>query len=211
MSETTPEAHGQLTVVVPALNEAEALPATLQELMAVCEPRGWAVIVVDDGSSDDTSAVAEAGGATVIRHKVRRGYGWALKSGIRAASTPYVVSFDADGQHDAADLAGLLEAAIETDADLVVGHRQGGSGRYRSLGKLMIRTITRILMPNPITDSFTQFLRWTARRGTPLRPCPSPSATYDRKPAYSGLLSLSPRIFRRRVLSEIPRISAARP
>lgn len=152
MSEATPEAHGQLTVVVPALNEAEALPSTLEELMAVCRPRNWEIIVVDDGSSDDTGAVAEAGGAKVIRHKVRRGYGGALKSGIRAANTTYVVSFDADGQHDPADLDALLEAAIETDADLVVGHRQGGSGKYRGLGKLLIRIITRILMPNSITD-----------------------------------------------------------
>lgn len=141
-----------LTVVVPAFNEAAALSSTLAALRDVCVPRGWSIVVVDDGSTDATGDVARSAGVRVVRHKVRRGYGGALKSGIAMAETPWVVTVDADGQHDPADLEGLLAQAVGRDADLVVGRRTEGGTPYRKAGKRLIRLVTRILMPHPIQD-----------------------------------------------------------
>lgn len=142
-----------LSVVIPALNEAASLPATLDELKAVADPRGWEIIVVDDGSTDGTAEVARQAGVTVVRHRVRRGYGGAVKTGLFHAKAPLTATFDADGQHDPADLAELVRALRESDADMVTGMRQGpSSGAYRSLGKWIIRRIARTLLPTSVQD-----------------------------------------------------------
>ena len=114
-----------LTVVIPALNEVEAIGATLAELIPQCRCHGWDVIVVDDGSADGTAdAVAEGWpeDVRVLRHKTRRGYGAAIKTGIQEAETEFVAMFDADGQHDPTDLVRLLSHARETGADMVMGY-----------------------------------------------------------------------------------------
>ncbi len=153
MARSGTSARPALTIVVPALDEAEALPETLRALSEVCGPRDWVVVVVDDGSSDETAKVAEKGGAHVIRHKLPRGYGGALKSGLAAVEGPWAVTFDADGQHDPEGLPDLLAVAVEADADLLVGDRgRGTSSTYRSVGKWVIRALTRVLMPNSVRD-----------------------------------------------------------
>jgi len=153
MSEPTKQANDGLTVVVPAYNEEEALPATLRGLRDVCDPRGWTIIVVDDGSSDRTSEVVYAAGVRGVRHKVRRGYGGAVKTGICLAPTRLIATFDADGQHNANDLVALVEVLRDRDADMVTGMRQGSaSDAYRSLGKWIIRRITRMLLPITVQD-----------------------------------------------------------
>ena len=90
----------------------------------------------------------------MLHHKVNRGYGGALKTGIRNTITPFVVTMDGDGQHNPEDVEKLLNFAIERDADMVVGKRdvKNTSTLYRSLGKFIIRNFTKILMPLPITD-----------------------------------------------------------
>ncbi|MDP2957668.1 MAG: glycosyltransferase family 2 protein [Longimicrobiales bacterium] len=155
-----------LTVVVPALNEEEALPSTLHGLRAVCDPRGWKIVVVDDGSSDGTSQVARAAGVRVERHKVRRGYGGAIKTGISVAPAGLIATFDADGQHDPNDLVGLVQVLQDRDADMVTGLRQGVSaGPYRSLGKWIIRRITRVLLPVTVYDLNTGIRVFRAEMG----------------------------------------------
>ena len=146
-----------LTVVVPAYNEASVLPATLSALVAHVQQRGWRLIVVDDGSHDATPEVlgAYAGtpGVTVIRHKVRRGYGGAIKTGIRAAETDLVVTVDADGQHSPDDIDALYDVSLRTEADMVVGDRgPHSSGAIREIGKRIIRLVTKLLVPLPIRD-----------------------------------------------------------
>ncbi len=174
MSAPAEKVGDRLTVVVPAFNEDEVLPATLRELRGVCDPRGWAIVVVDDGSSDDTSEVARAAGVRVARHKVRRGYGGAVKTGISLAPTGLIATFDADGQHDAHDLVALVQMLRDHDADMVTGMRRGGSvGAYRSLGKWIIRRITRMLLPITIQDLNTGIRVFDAalgRRYAPLLP-----------------------------------------
>ena len=95
-----------LSVIIPAKNESATvgtLVAGLKAWNAAAE-----VIVVDDGSSDDTAARAEAAGARVVRHPVSRGNGAAIKAGTRAASGDILVFMDADGQHAPESIPALL-------------------------------------------------------------------------------------------------------
>lgn len=148
----------RLTVVVPVYNEAENLPAVAPALIEFCRARNWQVIFVNDGSRDGTrqilDSLAASSHAIVCHHKINRGYGGALKTGIRHTTTPFLVTMDGDGQHSPQDVEKLLKFAMEKDADMVVGKRDVSysSNMYRSTGKFLIRSFTKILMPLPITD-----------------------------------------------------------
>jgi glycosyltransferase involved in cell wall biosynthesis len=149
---------GSLSVVVPVYNEAASLPGLLADLVPYCRERKWNLILVNDGSSDGTAKIlneyAEVPDIQIIHHKVNRGYGGALKTGILHADTRFVVTIDADGQHALSDVDEILRYALETDADLVVGNRGRGSssGWYRNIGKWMIRRFAALLMPIHISD-----------------------------------------------------------
>lgn len=108
--------------LIPAFGEA----ATIAEVVTGVRPHVQAVVVVDDGSKDDTAARAEAAGARVVRHAENRGKGHAVRSGlavILAEPFTHVLLMDGDGQHRPDDVDKLLEAARTTGADLVVGER----------------------------------------------------------------------------------------
>jgi glycosyltransferase involved in cell wall biosynthesis len=110
-----------VTVVLPALDEAEALPAALASF-----PAGVDLLVVDNGSVDGTAAVAAAAGARVVTEP-RRGFGAACWAGVLASPAAEVVAFaDADGSFDGADLALVAGPVLRGQADLVVGSRIGG-------------------------------------------------------------------------------------
>ncbi|HSK89372.1 MAG TPA: glycosyltransferase family 2 protein [Anaerolineales bacterium] len=147
-----------LTVVIPVYNEGETLPAFAPSLIEFCRAKGWMVIFVNDGSRDNTKQILDrlssAPDVHVLHHKVNRGYGGALKTGISHVTTPFLVTMDGDGQHNPQDVQTLFQFAIENDADMVVGKRdeRNGSNAYRQLGKFLIRSFTKILMPLPITD-----------------------------------------------------------
>lgn len=120
-----------LSIVIPAKNEGGAIGAVVskaREQFADAE-----IIVVDDGSSDDTAAVAAAAGATVISHPESLGNGAAVKSGARAASGDVIAFMDGDGQHDAAELAPLLEQ-LDNGYEMAIGARNTGS--HASVGRL---------------------------------------------------------------------------
>jgi glycosyltransferase involved in cell wall biosynthesis len=146
-----------LTVVVPAYNEGGSLPAMAPKLIDYCRARGWKVIFVNDGSKDNTRNILNNLAdldVSILHHKVNRGYGGALKTGIKHVNTPYLVTMDADGQHCLEDIDGILQLALENDADMVVGKRDHKSGAdpYRTMGKWIIRNYTRILMQMPVAD-----------------------------------------------------------
>lgn len=147
-----------LTVVVPAYNEGDSLPGFAPRLVEFCRSRGWQIAFVNDGSRDDTREILESLAAppdvTVLHHRLNRGYGGALKTGIRHVETPYLATIDADGQHHLEDIERLFHFMLEQDADMVVGKRdeRQAPDPYRSLGKRLIRAFTRLLMPLPITD-----------------------------------------------------------
>lgn len=104
-------------IVLPCLDEAEALPSVLAGL-----PSGWPVLVVDNGSTDDTAAVARAHGARVVVEP-RRGYGAAVHTGLVHARAELVAVLDGDGSLDPAVLPVLAAAVRDGRADLAVGAR----------------------------------------------------------------------------------------
>ena len=148
-NETTPYAN--VSIVIPAFNEEQGLPHVLENLRAWME-RGAEVIVVDDGSSDNTARVAADAGARVIRHRHNLGYGASLKSGIRAAAHDIVVTFDADGQFDTNDIEKLLRAL--DDSDMAVGVRPKGAGSptIRKPGKWLLGKTANYLAQAQIPD-----------------------------------------------------------
>jgi glycosyltransferase involved in cell wall biosynthesis len=157
----------QLTVIVPAFNEAENLAIILPPLIDLCKQNTWKLILVDDGSLDNTREVldsflhpspSEEGSGvrcfTVIRHKLNQGYGAAIKSGISACDTEYCITIDADGQHRLEDIGRLFGSMKTKDADMIVGSRMGSrSASYsRGIGKTIIRFIAKMLMSVPVKD-----------------------------------------------------------
>jgi polyprenyl-phospho-N-acetylgalactosaminyl synthase len=123
--------------VVAAFNEAKVI----REVVASVVSGGWPTVVVDDGSRDDTATEAAAGGAVALRHTINRGQGAALQTGIEYAlrhGAELIVTFDADGQHDAADIPLLVEALGEADIALgsrFLGKVEGASARRMALLK----------------------------------------------------------------------------
>ncbi len=113
-----------LSVILPAKNEAESLEGLLTRLRATL-PRAE-LILLDDGSTDQTAEVARANGAKVVSHPYSLGNGAAVKSGARAATGEILIFMDADGQHDPADIPRLL-AKLGEGYDMVVGARAVGS------------------------------------------------------------------------------------
>lgn len=111
-----------LSIVIPAKNESEGLSTFLPRLQVLYPDAE--VIVVNDGSTDDTAEVAANYGAKVVTHPYSKGNGAAIKSGARSASGDTVVFMDGDGQHKPEDIAALLEKR-EQGFDLVVGARSG--------------------------------------------------------------------------------------
>jgi len=148
----------ELTIVVPAYNEEANLPALIASLRAFCEEHSCRAVIVNDGSKDATAALlAEIKGEIMVRavhHKLNRGYGGAIKSGICEARSQYVITIDADGQHDLNDVVALYRKAVETDADMVVGSRIGQkeASVYRGIGKSLIRWFANLLLPMPVKD-----------------------------------------------------------
>jgi glycosyltransferase involved in cell wall biosynthesis len=118
-----------LSILVPAWNEEAGLRKTLEELWAVVSTLGREVeiVVIDDGSTDGTAAVAEAAGARVVRHPVNRGYGASLRTGITQSRHPLIAIADADGTYPVSALVDLVRAM--DGADMAVGARTGANVR----------------------------------------------------------------------------------
>jgi glycosyltransferase involved in cell wall biosynthesis len=140
--------HGQfcqitdhIDVIFPCLDEAAALPGVLGAL-----PAGFSAIVVDNGSTDDSAAVAAALGAKVV-HEPRRGYGAAVHTGLEYASADIVCFLDADGSLDAGELVPMVSAVASGEADLAVGRRipkgRGAWPWHARAGNWLLATLLR--------------------------------------------------------------------
>ena len=117
----------RISIVLPAKNESAAIGATVANIRQhYPNTAAVEVLVVNDGSTDNTAAVAQSAGARVLYHPYSKGNGAAIKTGARAASGDVIVFMDADGQHDPADIVRLLKE-LEQGYDMVVGARQNGS------------------------------------------------------------------------------------
>jgi glycosyltransferase involved in cell wall biosynthesis len=144
-----------VSIVIPACNEAQAIGAVVRELSTLGAWRQ--ILVVDDGSTDGTATEAAAAGARVIRHPYKKGNGAAVKSGIRAAEGDYILIIDGDGQHPPADALRLVARLGEYD--LVVGARATDThaGWARRMGNGLLNWLAGYLAERPIPDLTSGF------------------------------------------------------
>jgi glycosyltransferase involved in cell wall biosynthesis len=139
-----------VSVIIPAYDEEPAIGAVIASLRGAAHWRE--IIVVDDGSTDRTGEVARAAGARVIRHPYNIGNGASVKSGIREASSDFILIMDGDGQHTTADALRLLSHLGEYD--LVVGARSysGQASTARHLGNTALNGLASYLTGREIPD-----------------------------------------------------------
>ena len=139
-----------LSIIIPAYNEEKGIDATITKLKVM--NKDYEIIVIDDGSTDNTYQIAKETGVKIIRHPYNKGYGAALKTGVREASASLVLFIDADNQHNTDDIPGLVKY---TDTyDMVVGARTGASeiSLFRRLGKKLFSTLANYLTEMKIPD-----------------------------------------------------------
>ena len=155
-------------IVIPAYNEAGVIAETIGALNAL----PYRNCVVDDGSSDDTARLARRAGATVLRHACNLGQGAALQTGLAFAlaqpATRFVVTFDADGQHEPADVPRLLEPLERGECDVTLASRFAAGGATldmpdsrRALLRLAV-SLTRRMTGLDVTDTHNGLRAFTA-------------------------------------------------
>ncbi len=156
----------RLSIVIPAHNEAQVIGSVIDRLRAA-ELGDLEILVVDDGSSDDTAGVSQTHGARVIRHPYNIGNGAAVKTGLRAARGQFIVLMDGDGQHDPGEIPTLVR---DLDAyHMVVGarRRSGQAGWHRSFANAIYNRFASYVAQFPIPDLTSGFR--AVRRNDALR------------------------------------------
>ena len=154
------ESDPKVWLVIPAYKESARIRNTLAEV----RPHWPNIVVVNDGSPDDTGAVAKSCGVWVVSHPINRGQGAALQTGIEFAlrrGAEFIVTFDADGQHDPADIPSMLAPVASGEVDLTLGSRFLG----HTVGMPMSRRLvlkaavifTRIVSRIAVTDTHNGF------------------------------------------------------
>lgn len=125
----------QVALIIPVYNEAEVVGTILDETRRVFPH----IICVDDGSTDDSATAARASGVTVLQHSINLGQGAALQTGItyflNHTDLPYLVTFDADGQHQTDDAVAMWKMAVEQNLDIVFGSRFLSENQEMGLAK----------------------------------------------------------------------------
>lgn len=142
-----------ISVVIPAYNEEKAIGAALDELIEVLEGQIYEIIVVDDGSTDNTAKVAQKKSVKLIQHPCNKGYGAALKTGINHASGERILITDADGTYPNKEIPRLLEHVDQYD--MVVGSRTGKDVNiplYRRPAKRFLSMLANYLSGTKIPD-----------------------------------------------------------
>jgi glycosyltransferase involved in cell wall biosynthesis len=144
------------SIVVPAFNEQEVILRVLESISEIVQAKE--ILIVDDGSQDRTAQVVgdfikshKGVPIKLISHPYNKGYGASLKTGIRAAKSPYVMFFDADGQHHSTDVDALLKAL--DGYDMVVGQRiNSASPLVRRPGMWLLKRLSEYLAGREIPD-----------------------------------------------------------
>ena len=160
MSEPTNSAQPRVIAAIPCYNEERFIGSVVLKAREFVDQ----VIVVDDGSTDDTARIAEAAGALVIRHEVNMGKGiamntafqWAKENGVQA-----MVMFDGDGQHDPAQIPITLKPVLEDMVDVALGTRfldtKSEIPRYRTVGQRILTLVTNVGSGVKVTDTQSGF------------------------------------------------------
>jgi glycosyltransferase involved in cell wall biosynthesis len=149
-----------LLVLIPALNEEEAIAGVVGRTLSALPAD---VLVIDDGSTDETSVRARAAGALVVRHPFNLGVGAAIRTGLRFAHErgyQYVVQIDGDGQHDPLDAEHLVAVVRQGDHDLSVGSRFANGYRVAAGRRVAMRILAGIVsrkLGRPLTDATSGF------------------------------------------------------
>jgi glycosyltransferase involved in cell wall biosynthesis len=164
---------GRLAIILPACNERDAIGGVIRRIpTSALEAEGWVprVIVVDDGSSDDTADVALQAGATVVSHRRNRGLGAALRTGLeraREADARAAIYLDADGEYDPAQMPRLLAPLAAGEADYVLGSRflgrREGMSWQRTLANRGFTLLTSVLAGVRLTDAQTGYRAFSRR------------------------------------------------
>lgn len=162
----------RLVLILPALNEAEVLAEVLARLKAEIKklPLTTELVVVNDGSTDKTAAIAGKAGATVLTHLINRGLGAALGTGLvyaKKQQADFAVTFDSDGQHDPADIAKVLWPLLGRRADVVIGsrslNRESKMPFLRRVNNQAFNVLTWIFFGKTTTDSLSGFRGFNRR------------------------------------------------
>jgi glycosyltransferase involved in cell wall biosynthesis len=140
------------SIVIPAYNEEDAIESTLQRLVDLKIHEENEIIVVDDGSDDHTSDIVNKYPVSLYKHHMNKGYGAALKTGIRRASGEFVILMDSDGQHDPNNITDIRELLDEFD--MVIGERSNTSFQVkrRKGGKRLIKYVGQYLVEQKLPD-----------------------------------------------------------
>ena len=162
----TDEVRRSVFIVVPAYNEGSCIAGVVRELRAIYPN----VVVVDDGSTDDTFEQAHSAATYTLRHLINRGQGAALQTGIDFAlsrDARYIVSFDADGQHRVEDTARLIRPIADGTCDIALGSRfLEGTGDVPFGRRLLLKMavlFTRVVNRVPVTDAHNGLRAFSAR------------------------------------------------
>jgi glycosyltransferase involved in cell wall biosynthesis len=155
--------------IVPAYNETRSIAGVVAELQAT-HPE-LEIVVVDDGSTDETAAVARRAGAEVVQLPFNLGIGGAVQTGIewaRRRGCELAVQVDGDGQHDPREIAKLLEPILDGSADVAVGTRFAGESTYRPsvarrIGIGVFAGLVSLIVRQRVTDTTSGFRAMNAR------------------------------------------------
>jgi glycosyltransferase involved in cell wall biosynthesis len=151
----------KVAIIIPAYNEGMVIKKVVSDLSIAFQKSNYIydIIVINDGSKDNTNDEAQAGGAIVINHIINQGAGGATSTGLRYAyknSYTAVATMDADGQHDPEDVLKCIDKLKELKADLIIGSRlvdTKGMSRTKIIGNKGLSFITWLLFGVSVTDS----------------------------------------------------------
>ncbi|MFQ5465916.1 MAG: glycosyltransferase family 2 protein [Thermodesulfobacteriota bacterium] len=157
------EAKKRLLIIIPAFNEGSSIGGVIEDVRR--EVPEADILVVNDGSSDNTAAVGERLGATVLSHPYNLGIGATMQTGYKyAARMGYdaAVQVDGDGQHRADQIPGLIAPVLAGEADIVVGSRFLGGGEYRpslarGAGMALFSRVVSAVIREKVTDTTSGF------------------------------------------------------
>lgn len=154
-------AKNNICIIIPAFNEATTIASVIEDVRSTLKKanHSFEIVIVNDGSKDDTSKLAEGAGATVINHILNTGAGGATATGLSYAERnnfEIAVTMDADGQHSPADVLKGIEELAKNNVDLLIGSRlvnTDGMSQIKVLGNKGLSFITFLIFGVNVTDS----------------------------------------------------------